>query len=145
MTTGKNHDRAILLTTPIVGFLAYKFVNGYAAHIAIAHLVGGLALSPDLDTNSKPLNRWWLLKFYWYPYRDGMKHRGSSHDPIIGTLGRVLYLCPLLLLICFFAKVDPIALLLTHPIALAAILAGLEISAWVHLFCDGILLKKRRV
>ena len=129
MSSGKVHDRAILITTPLVAGAVYYFAPNYAAEIAIAHLLGGLWASPDLDTVSRPYKRWGLLKFYWLPYQKASKHRGISHAPIFGTMGRVLYMCPLLLLICYFANINPIALLLSHPFEALAILAGLELSA----------------
>jgi len=63
----------------------------------------GLFLTPDLDVNAGSIseeevreispvgeNLWWI---YWYPYRLILPHRSPlSHWPIIGTLGRLLYL-----------------------------------------------------
>jgi len=65
--------------------------------------IGGLFLTPDLDIDAgsmseeevrriSPLgeNFWWV---YWYPYRRLIPHRSPlSHFPLVGTLGRLLYL-----------------------------------------------------
>ena len=65
--------------------------------------LGGLFLTPDLDVDAgsdseeevrdiSPLgeNLWWI---YWFPYRKLIPHRSPlSHWPVIGTLGRLLYL-----------------------------------------------------
>ncbi len=65
--------------------------------------LGGLFLTPDLDVDIgsdsedevreiSPLgaNLWWI---YWFPYRKLIPHRSPlSHWPVIGTLGRLLYL-----------------------------------------------------
>ena len=64
MSSGKVHDRAILITTPLVAGTVYYFAPNYTAEIAIAHLFGGLFLSPDLDLVSRPYKRWSVLKFY---------------------------------------------------------------------------------
>ena len=63
----------------------------------------GLLLTPDLDVNAGSIseeevrelspfgeNLWWM---YWFPYRQTLPHRSPfSHWPIIGTIGRLLYI-----------------------------------------------------
>jgi len=52
-----------------------------------------LMLSPDLDLNSRPFQRWGWLRWIWIPYQKSMRHRSVfSHGPIIGTTLRILYL-----------------------------------------------------
>jgi uncharacterized metal-binding protein len=68
-----------------------------------AGALAGLFLTPDLDVDVgsdseqevrdiSPFgeNLWWI---YWYPYRKLIPHRSPlSHWPVIGTIGRLLYL-----------------------------------------------------
>lgn len=55
--------------------------------------MSGLIFGPDLDLHSFHYKRWGKLRCLWRPYQQAIKHRSIwSHGPIIGTLGRVLYL-----------------------------------------------------
>ena len=84
-------------------------VNGYGLVPTLTYstlLAGGamlgLILTPDLDVNAGSIsedevreispfgeNLWWI---YWFPYRWILPHRSPlSHWPIIGTIGRLLY------------------------------------------------------
>jgi hypothetical protein len=119
------------------------------ATAALAFLFGGLWLSPDLDTISRPSRRWGPLRLLWWPYRRLLRHRSLlSHSPLLGSAGRLLYLLALLLGLCLLAgplgAPAPGALLAAgralwqeqRPLALAA-LVGVEASAWLHLLQDG--------
>ncbi len=56
-------------------------------------LVSGLIFGPDLDLYSIHYKRWGKLRWLWQPYQQALKHRSIwSHGPIIGTLGRIIYL-----------------------------------------------------
>lgn len=69
---------------------------------SLGAIIGGVLLSPDLDQDGKTktetlmervplLGTLWFM--FWYPYARAIKHRHwSSHAPIIGTLGRLLYM-----------------------------------------------------
>ncbi len=150
MTSGKNHDKATkLLSIPFglfVGVL-FDFKSGFIG--SIAFLIGGLWLSPDLDTTSIALRRWGIFKWFWWAYRKLIPHRSFfSHGPIIGTILRVAYvifIISLLLLLIepFDTKAFPIAVkgmqeLIEHqPKACLVALLGIEASAWLHLIQDG--------
>lgn len=70
MASGKNHDRAIYFTSPIIAAAASYHVGLELGLIAGAsHLLGGLMLSPDLDLISRPYKRWGLLRLIWIPYQ----------------------------------------------------------------------------
>jgi hypothetical protein len=59
MASGRNHDRAITITTPIM--LAAAIASGYADAGLIAtasYYLAGMYLSPDLDLVSRPYKRW---------------------------------------------------------------------------------------
>ena len=115
----------------------------------LAFLVGGLWLSPDLDTRSNPTRRWGPLRLLWWPYRRLLRHRSLlSHSPLLGTAGRLLYLLALVLGLGLIAAPlgapSPEALLAwlqalwnqQRGLSLA-LLSGLEASSWLHLLQDG--------
>lgn len=125
MANGKTHDRLIVVATGLSVPVAIALTQPV---IPIAMLIGGLYLSPDLDTISRPYKRWGILGLNpWYPYRKMMKHRGASHAIILGTGTRLLYAFPL-----------TIALFLYLPLeSFLVCLLVIEVSAWVHLVADG--------
>ena len=106
MASGKRHDRAcVTLTIGLVaaasaapvalGFYpSARYLAGVAA--AGVGLLSGHLLSPDLDINSIPTDRWRRVGLYsmWGIYRDLIPyHRHwASHIPVISTALRVLYL-----------------------------------------------------
>jgi len=164
MASGRSHDQATrrlalpfgLLWAPWLGLVGVAVAAG-------AFLVGGLWLSPDLDTRSRATNRWGPLGWLWWPYRRGLSHRSLvSHSPVIGTAGRLLYLALALLLVALVAQGamalaagsaplrsgDLVAAAQAgrywlaslwqqqRPMVLVALL-GLEASSWLHLLQDG--------
>ncbi len=164
MASGRSHDQATrrlalpfgLLWAPWLGLVGVAVAAG-------AFLVGGLWLSPDLDTRSRATNRWGPLAWLWWPYRRGLSHRSLfSHSPVIGTAGRLIYLALALLLAALVAQGlsalaagspplrsgDLVAGAQAgrywlaslwqqqRPLLLAALL-GLEASSWLHLLQDG--------
>ena len=150
MASGSNHDRGTrwlalpfgLLCWPILGWIG-------SVTAALAFLIGGLLLSPDLDTHSLPTRRWGPLRLLWWPYRKLLRHRSLlSHGPFIGTLGRLAYGGALVLvlagLLTPWGAPTPNALLLwslqrwqQDPTLVLLALVGLEASAWLHLIQDG--------
>ncbi len=103
IASGKNHDRAILFTSPIVGIIGVSHSLELGIIAASAHLLGGLYLSPDLDLKSKPFKRWGILRVLWMPYQKLIPcHRHwLSHGVIVGSVVRLLYLAVLLLPLWF--------------------------------------------
>ena len=49
-------------------------------------------ITPDLDIESKAINRWGALKVLWLPYRLFFKHGKSSHNIVYGAIVRLLYI-----------------------------------------------------
>ena len=126
-----------------VGF-ALGWLDGVIA--AAAFLIGGLWLSPDLDTRSNALRRWGQLAFIWWPYRRLIRHRSIwSHGPLIGTAVRLLYLLGWLTLVIILVPsldLEELAELAqrwiqNHTRTLLTISLALESSAWLHLVLDG--------
>jgi uncharacterized metal-binding protein len=150
MASGRSHDRAICWLCVPFGLLWWPWL-GLAGVVSGCggFLVGGLWLSPDLDTISRPLRRWGPLALIWQPYRRCLRHRSiASHGPLLGTGLRLAYLAAWLL--AFSLLLQPFGA--PSPRALAAglqalwsaysglllvALAGLEASSWLHLLQDG--------
>ena len=142
MASGKNHDRAILLSTPIIGFIGVSHSLELGIVAASAHLLGGLYLSPDLDLVSRPYKRWGWLRWLWIPYQKLIPcHRHwLSHGVIVGSIVRLLYLAALLLpLWVIFPGLQQVDWAITWGKAIA-FLVGVELSALNHLLLDGLLL-----
>src|SRR4028118_1844453 len=144
MASGKNHDRSILLTTPVM--LAAAIASGHADVGLIAtasYYLAGMYLSPDLDLVSRPFKRWGLLRWFWLPYQKLIpRHRHwISHGPVIGSAVRLVYLAALVSPLWFFLpglqQVQWSGV--TAPNAMA-VFCGVELSALNHLLLDGLLI-----
>lgn len=143
MASGKNHDKSIYFTSPIVAAVASYHVGIELGLIAgLAHLLGGLFLSPDLDLQSRPFKRWGFLKIIWVPYQQLIpRHRHwLSHGVIVGSALRLVYLATWLspLLLAFpLSKFQMDSVNIARAIAL---FVGVELSAINHLVLDGMIL-----
>ena len=136
----------MLLSLPLGLMVAWPLGLSAGVITATAFLVGGLWLSPDLDTRSNALHRWGPLGGIWWPYRRLIRHRSIwSHGPLIGTTTRLsLLLAWTLLVSVLIPSVSP-SLVLTnlqntlqqYPQQATAMLLGLEASVWLHLIQDG--------
>jgi uncharacterized metal-binding protein len=150
VANGRSHDRATWALSLPFSALWWPWL-GLAGVVTagLAFLVGGLLLSPDLDTHSNPTRRWGPLRLLWWPYRRLLRHRSLlSHSPLLGTAGRLSYLGALGLAACLLLQPlgapTPQQLLEAslalwrqqRPLLLAA-LVGLEASSWLHLIQDG--------
>jgi uncharacterized metal-binding protein len=143
MASGKNHDRSILFTSPIVGIIGVSYSLELGIIAASAHLLGGLYLSPDLDLVSKPFKRWGVLRVLWIPYQKLIPcHRHwLSHGVIVGSIIRLLYLAALLLPLWFvFPDLQQVNWAISWGKAIAFFL-GVELSALNHLLLDGLLVQ----
>jgi uncharacterized metal-binding protein len=150
MASGRHHDRATwLLALPFGGLWWPALGLGGLGVASLAFLLGGLLLSPDLDTRSNPSQRWGPLRWLWWPYRKLLRHRSLlSHSPLLGTAVRLAYLALLclglsLVLAPLGGPPPPQLLQMAaelwrqqRPLLLAA-LVGVEASAWLHLIQDG--------
>jgi uncharacterized metal-binding protein len=150
MASGRSHDRATWALSLPFGLLWWPLLGlAGVACAGLAFLLGGLLLSPDLDTRSNPTRRWGPLRLLWWPYRRLLRHRSVvSHSPVLGILGRLLYLGALLIGLSWLGQPlgapGPAALVQRaqqlwqahQPLVIAA-LVGLEASTWLHLLQDG--------
>jgi uncharacterized metal-binding protein len=140
MPNGRTHDIITFATAPIVGAVSYYFTKDIktASIILGCYLFASLMFNGDLDTNSRPYNRWWLLKMIWIPYQLMFDHRSVfTHGLIIGTVVRILYLglIPFLVLL-FKGELQVITNIPLNIIILSFI--GLELGSAVHTISDKI-------
>ncbi len=98
MASGQQHDRATWILALPFGLLWGPWLGlGGVMVGGLAFLIGGLWLSPDLDTRSNPSHRWGPLRLLWWPYRRLLRHRSLlSHSPFLGSTVRLLYLAALI-------------------------------------------------
>ena len=150
MASGRAHDRATCLLALPFGLLWWPWLGVPGVGGAgLGFLLGGLLLSPDLDTRSNPTRRWGPLRMLWWPYRRLLRHRSLlSHSPVLGSAGRLAYLGALVL--AGAAALQPLGLgsptavqaaaadaWQQHRPLLLSLLAGIEASSWLHLIQDG--------
>ncbi len=144
MASGKNHDRAITITTPIM--LASAIASGHADVGLIAtaaYYLGGMYLSPDLDLVSRPFKRWGFLRWFWLPYQRLIpRHRHwLSHGPVVGSVVRLVYLAALISPVWFlFPGLQQTQWSGVTDTNVLAFLIGIELSALNHLLLDGLLI-----
>ncbi|GBE17996.1 hypothetical protein BMS3Abin16_00584 [archaeon BMS3Abin16] len=72
-------------------FILDRFSKLEAGGFALGFLVSFFLFSPDLDSRSASYRRWGALRFFWLPYIFVFRHRGLSHNPILGPLSRLIY------------------------------------------------------
>ncbi len=106
MPNAKTHDRANIFVTHLLA-IPITIYDPLAGILFLSGGVWSLLLSPDLDWDqkleerwgpdkrqySKPCERWpWPFRQWWGLYAQLFKHRGISHNILVGTLIRLLWL-----------------------------------------------------
>ena len=150
MASGETHDQSTKAWSIPIGLgLGLLFGWKYALIGGVSFLIGGLWLSPDLDTHSNASNRWGILKLIWWPYRKIIPHRSIlSHGPFIGSGIRLSYLIVLIslltnMLIKLGFRIESELITLTINTIKSdakvtySLLIGIEASAWLHIIKDG--------
>jgi len=95
MPAGAHHLRLELFLLPVFLVGLYFMGPGWPGLLtfAVAYLFSSLLLSPDLDLRSNSARRrWGVLGVIWVPYTKVFKHRGLSHNLLLGPLTRIGYL-----------------------------------------------------
>jgi uncharacterized metal-binding protein len=138
MPCGKTHDKISIVTAPIVGISAYLITSDIriTAVLMSAYVFASLMFNGDLDTNSRPYNRWWLLKMIWIPYQLMFSHRSIwTHGLILGTLIRLIYVLsiPVLIMVIRGTEIPVINWNIMIPV-----LIGLELGNCNHTISDKI-------
>ena len=143
MSSGKVHATdSMIISALALGATVVGCPFEIAAPMSIGALSGTI-LTPDLDIeNWNRAKRVLIMRvpvigyafsIYWYPYGKSIPHRHwTSHAPVVGTLGRVVYaLLPLF--VCFGVEAfttSPLFWWLVVGLALS------DIAHWVRDFGD---------
>lgn len=114
--------------------IAVRYLNIYTISLfSISYLFGTFFLNPDLDIESTPYKRWGVLRFIWWPYKVIFKHRGFSHNPILGPLSIVANLAFIVALLLLLVGVD----LHTIPLRFTVVaIVGMVLSMEIHIASD---------
>lgn len=108
MASGKTHDFVTYLMLPPFFFAGVSLFDQPMASmlwLVLGAWFGGIFLSPDLDTRSRPYYRWGVFRFIWWPYQWMAKHRSSlSHGIFFAPVIRLIYLSALGALLYMFLK-----------------------------------------
>lgn len=147
MASGKAHNTASVLVSPIVGVaLLLTTRDPIGALMGAVGCVAGTLISPDLDQQvvvhsaqrtlitHVPVLGWWWLGL-WDPYARAFPHRHAlTHFPFIGTAGRVGYLWLWKwALESFITITSPVV----TPTQQMCFVTGLIISDIIHWVMDG--------
>jgi uncharacterized metal-binding protein len=95
MPSGRRHLQLELFLLPLALIGLRLLGQDWPGLLAFgaAYLFSSLWLSPDLDLRSNDARRRWRpLGFIWAPYAKVFKHRGLSHNLLLGPLTRIGYL-----------------------------------------------------
>lgn len=138
MPNGKTHDTITLITLPLVVVSSHYFLSEIKEMIIIiiSYLFSSIMFNGDLDTVSKPYNRWFILKMIWIPYQLMFNHRSIfTHGIIIGTIIRILYIS--IIPIMYLISTNQINLIYMIDLRLLLItFIGLEIGSSIHTISD---------
>ena len=127
----------------IIACLALNHFNLFNVYVmltfTIGFIIGTEFITPDLDGQSTPTQRW---GFIWIPYRILRKHRGVSHNYVLGFIERITYLFLLISVIILLVKSDIYISSLKYimnPAIMAillVIIVGIAIANGLHIFLD---------
>jgi len=138
MPNGKTHDRITVVTTPIVIGLGFWICEDLVTTgiVSLSYVFASLMFNGDLDTNSRPYNRWWLLKMIWIPYQLMFTHRSIwTHGLVLGTVMRLLYVLAIPVLIIVIKGVE---IPVMNWGVVVPVLIGLELGNLNHSVSDKI-------
>lgn len=105
MPNGRTHDIITAVTTPVVVGGSYWLTKDIKTTMILmsTFIFASLMFNGDLDTNSRPYNRWFILKMIWIPYQLMFTHRSIwTHGIVLGTIVRILYLFSIPVIIMLF-------------------------------------------
>lgn len=153
MPDAKTHDKInVAIMIVILAGLSYFAIwekNAIAIRYLNIHTVSAFSLSylfatffvsPDLDIESRPYKRWGPLRFVWWPYKVIFRHRGFSHNPILGPLSIVINLALIVAVVLLLLGFD----LHSVPLRFIAIsMSGMVLSMEIHIISDLLVSKIR--
>jgi uncharacterized metal-binding protein len=132
--SGRLHDTINYIVLFLISFYILRELEVFQASLfATGYLIGLYFLSPDLDTKSNPYRRWGPFRVIWIPYRLLFKHRGISHNPVIGPFLPLSYLGGILLAAATVASIKLPSISLTNSFF---VISGLWVPSLVHFLVD---------
>ncbi len=153
MPDGKTHEtiNAAALIASLAGL--YHISAGYGNAVigsyldtytilvfSLAYLFATFFLSPDLDTQSRSYKRWRMFRILWWPYRIIFKHRGFSHNLILGPLSIMMNLALITIPLLLLAGVE---LQNIPPGFILAAIMGIVLSMEIHIISDRLISKMK--
>ncbi len=146
MPNYKTHDTIGVITaiTSGIATIATDILSfGDSLLLGFAIVLGTYFLSPDLDTDSKIYARWGILRWYWYPYKEIIKHRSilSHSGPLSATIRLLYMLCIPLVILTFTLpytvdRGDIVYMITPALSSIALIWAGVMIADTIHVIAD---------
>ncbi len=151
MPSAKKHLQVEFSFLPLALFVFYFFRPNIleSAVFGSSYIFSSLLLSPDLDlASSQTLKRWGPMRVFWFPYQKIFRHRGLSHNLILGPATRIAYLLFILILLAWvvnhlliwFEFPDrwfiPTFRIISRWFPILTI--GLYIPNFLHIICDKI-------
>lgn len=82
----------IVVLTIGLAFLYSFFCIEFILYFVFGFLLCTFFITPDLDTDSRVYHRWKWLRLLWWPYKHMIKHRGISHNPILGPISLLWFM-----------------------------------------------------
>lgn len=129
MPSGKVHNRWTIAAAPVASGLALILTESPLLALGAGlGCLSGIWLTNDLDQARGSI----VWRIFWWPYNKAIPHRSRfSHDPILGTAGRLGYMYLMLLPVMILCK----KVLIPTPFIWSAV-AGLFFSSIVHTMLD---------
>lgn len=125
----------------------YAMLGWVATFGYLFGLYVGRRVTPDLDIDEvgtrqtrryrrryRTLGRVWQI--FWWPYAQLHVHRGVAHTPLIGTLGRWVYLFWWLILLLSFLLWDYMLFFWLHILFWVWVYAGQSSQDLLHIWMD---------
>jgi len=139
MSSGATHDKITIVAGIAIAITAYYFLGWYIATIVTsAFLFSGFAFNGDLDIYSDPYKRWCIIRYIWIPYRRFGHRSFWTHGFLAGTIVRLLWIAPLILVGTYASGVWFLvpAFIVSHWQECMWAVAGLEAGSMSHTWAD---------
>lgn len=127
---------AFIAVAVILYFKGVSFLDMYQFIVlAAGFYIGTDFVTPDLDVESRAINRWGPLKVLWLPYKWAFAHGQSSHNIFYGAIVRVLYFS-LVIAGIYYLIFKTIPLVAIPAFFLYILLAGIVLANALHVMLD---------
>lgn len=128
---------AFIAVAALLYFKGQSFLDLYQFIVLVTGFyIGTDFVTPDLDVESRAINRWGPLKVLWLPYKWAFNHGQSSHNIFYGAVVRVLYFSLIIAgLYYLIFKTVPIDITIS-PVFLYILLVGIVLANALHVMLD---------